>query len=141
MYAAILCSGNSTKPCDWLRSELPHLLDEICVMAASVQLSCMVGDSGVQPAVERDGQETEKNGSEGVKLSRAEAKLAWVTVRGDTDRAVRQLLRDRQRKVGTFDMPCFYTSTSEFHQFIWNRPQHETGFNQFYNNIIKNAKF
>lgn len=146
MYAAILCSDNSTKPCDWLSSELPHLLDEICVMAASVQLSCMVGDSGVQPVVERDGEESEKNGNpnvtgEGVKLSRAEAKLAWVAVRGDMDRAVRQLLRDRQRKVGTFDMPCFYTSTSEFHHFIWNRPQYETGFNQFYNNIIKNATF
>lgn len=105
MYAAILCSGSSTKPCDWLMSELPHLLDEICAMAASVQLSYRAGDCGIEPEVERDGEEAEQSGprvtGEGVKLSRAEAKLAWLAAGGDTDRAVRQLLRDRQLKVGT----------------------------------------
>lgn len=103
VYAAILCSGSSTKPCDWLTSELPHLLDEICAMAASVQLSCKAGDSGIQSEVERDGEEAEQSGPHvtgGVKLSRAEAKLAWLAADGDTDRAVRQLLRDRQLKVG-----------------------------------------
>ncbi|XP_034415980.1 E3 ubiquitin-protein ligase RNF31-like [Cyclopterus lumpus] len=92
VYAAIcMCGGGSnTNPCDWLTSELPHLLDEICAMAASVQ-------------VERDGEEAEPSEpgvpDEGVKLSRAEAKLAWLSARGDTDRAVRQLLRDRQVKM------------------------------------------
>lgn len=104
MYAAILCSGNSTKPCEWLTSELPHLLDEICAMAASVQLNYKAGDSGIQAAVEGDGEEPEPSGpdetGEGVKLSRAEAKLAWLSTGGDTERAVRQLLRDRQLKVG-----------------------------------------
>lgn len=56
--------------------------------------------------VERDGEESELSGpvvaGEGVKLSRAEAKLAWLAAGGDTDRAVRQLLRDRQVKVRKF---------------------------------------
>lgn len=73
-------------------------------MAASVQLNYKAGDSGIQPVVERDGEEAELSGpsvtGEDVKLSRAEAKLAWLSAGGDTDRAVRQLLRDRQVKVG-----------------------------------------
>lgn len=104
MYAATLCSGSSTKPCDWLTSELPHLLDEICAMAASVQLNCREGDPGTPPAAKGAGEEPEQSGpavtGEHMKLSRAEAKLAWLAAGGDTDRAVRQLLRDRQHKVG-----------------------------------------
>ncbi|KAI3355465.1 hypothetical protein L3Q82_018304 [Scortum barcoo] len=103
VYAAIgMCGGSNNNPCDWLTSELPHLLDEICAMAASVQLNYRAGDSGTQPAVERDG-EPEQSGpdvnGEGVKLSRAEAKLAWLSAGGDTERAVRQLLRDRHVKM------------------------------------------
>uniref|UniRef100_A0A672GYE2 Uncharacterized protein n=1 Tax=Salarias fasciatus TaxID=181472 RepID=A0A672GYE2_SALFA len=80
VYAALgMCGGSNVNPCDWLTSELPHLLDEICAMAASVQRAGLNG--------------------EGVKLSRAEAKLAWLAAGGDTDRAVRQLLRDRQTKM------------------------------------------
>ncbi|TNN36365.1 E3 ubiquitin-protein ligase RNF31 [Liparis tanakae] len=84
VYAAIcMCGGSNANPCDWLTSELPHLLDEICAMAASVQ-------------VERGGEEAEPSGA---KPSRAEAKAAWLAARGDTERAVRQLLRDRQVKM------------------------------------------
>uniref|UniRef100_A0A3Q3W0N2 RING-type domain-containing protein n=1 Tax=Mola mola TaxID=94237 RepID=A0A3Q3W0N2_MOLML len=61
LYAGILCSGNSTKPCDWLASELPHRLDEICAMAASVQLNYGAGDSGIRPEVERDREELEQS--------------------------------------------------------------------------------
>ncbi|KAK9527334.1 hypothetical protein VZT92_013907 [Zoarces viviparus] len=87
VYAAIgMCGGSSTDPCDWLASELPHLLDEICAMAASVQ-------------AERGGEGAEPSGPGVAKLSRAEAKLAWLSAGGDTDRAVRQLLRDRQVKM------------------------------------------
>lgn len=103
VYAA-LCMCGGSNPCDWLTSELPHLLDEICAMAASVQLNYRAGNSGILSSVERDGEESEESGpkpaGEGVKLSRAEAKLAWLAAGGDTDRAVRQLLRDRQAKVG-----------------------------------------
>lgn len=106
VYAAILCSGSGTRPCDWLASELPHLLDEICAMAASVQLNYKAEDSGTHAtAAEGDvGEEAEQSGpggtGEGMKLSRAEAKLAWLATGGDTERAVKQLLRDRQLKVG-----------------------------------------
>lgn len=108
VYAAIVCSGNSMKPCDWLKSELPHLLDDICAIAASVHLSCSTGDNESSSGTERqdkDERPQQNSGSdiagESVKLSRAEAKVAWLAAGGDTERAVRQLLRDRQSKVRT----------------------------------------
>lgn len=106
VYAAIMCSGNSIKPCDWLKSELPHLLDDICAIAASVHLSSCAGDNESSPVAEtrdKEEQPQQSGGSdvvgESVKLSRAEAKVAWLAAGGDTERAVRQLLRDRRRKV------------------------------------------
>lgn len=97
-----MCGGSN--PCDWLKLELPHLLDEICAMAASVQLNYKAENSEMQSTVERDGDEPDESDpkatGEGVKLSRAEAKLAWLAAGGDTDKAVKQLLRDRQVKVG-----------------------------------------
>lgn len=106
VYAAIVCSGNSVKPCVWLKSELPHLLDEICAIAASVQLSCPAGGDETCPeSGDKEGRPQQSDGPEptgaSVKLSRAEAKVAWLEAGGNTDRAVRQLLRDRQRKVRT----------------------------------------
>ncbi|CAN9506077.1 unnamed protein product [Ophioblennius macclurei] len=121
VYAALcMCGGSNVNPCDWLTSELPHLLDEICAMAASVQLSYKRGNAGTPLQTERDevtdddeeegeeeAEEDEEEGrrgglngaGEGVKLSRAEAKVAWLAAGGDTDRAVKQLLRDRQTKM------------------------------------------
>ncbi|XP_054621582.1 E3 ubiquitin-protein ligase RNF31-like isoform X1 [Dunckerocampus dactyliophorus] len=82
VYAAIrMCDGSSTDPYHWQASELPHLLDEICAMAASVHAS-VAGTNG-----------------DSMKLSRAEAKMAWLATGGDTERAARQLLRDRQVKM------------------------------------------
>lgn len=108
VYAAIVCSGGSIEPCDWLKSELPHLLDDICAIAASVHLSCSTGDEGSSPVAARpdkEGRLQQSGGSgvagESVRLSRAEAKVAWLAAGGDTERAVRQLLRDRRRKVRT----------------------------------------
>ncbi|KAF7647967.1 hypothetical protein LDENG_00163850 [Lucifuga dentata] len=103
VYAALCISGGSNiNPCDWLASELPHLLDEICAMAASVQQNYKPGDSGTQQ-VEGNAESSEHSRRDvtggGVKLSRAEAKLAWLAAGGDTERAVRQLLRDRQAKM------------------------------------------
>lgn len=100
MYAALCVSkGSNINPCDWLTSELPHLLDEICAMAASVQQN-----SRMQHNTERDGVSPEQPSpkvllGEGIQLSRAEAKLAWLAAGGDSERAVQQLLRDRQAKV------------------------------------------
>ncbi|XP_038160828.1 E3 ubiquitin-protein ligase RNF31 isoform X1 [Cyprinodon tularosa] len=101
VYAALsMCGSSSVNPCDWLTSELPHLLDEICAMAASVQANYRVGGSRIQHSVERDGAPPELNTGDGdTKLSRAEAKLAWLAAGGDKDKAVRQLLRDRQVKM------------------------------------------
>lgn len=108
IYAAIVCSGNSVKPCDWLKSELPHLLDDICAIAASVHLSRSTGGDESSPEAQGRPKEERPQQSgasdvagESVKLSRAEAKLAWLAAGGDTEKAVRQLLRDRRRKVRT----------------------------------------
>lgn len=110
LYAAILCSGSGVKPCDWLASELPHRLDEICAMAASVQPTYQAGESGTAEGPGDEGEEAELEPSsapgapgEGLKLSRAEAKMAWLAAGGDTEKAVRQLLRDRQLKVRKVD--------------------------------------
>lgn len=112
VYAAILCSGSGVKPCDWLASELPHLLDEICAMATSVQLTSQLGESGIVEGPGDGGEEAElelggapaapggpRSPGEGLKLSRAEAKMAWLAAGGDPEKAVRQLLRDRQLKL------------------------------------------
>lgn len=108
VYAATVCSGNSVKPCDWLKSELPHLLDDICAIAASIHLSCPTGaDESSSVAERRDNEErpqqscTSAVARESIKLSRAEAKVAWLAAGGDAERAVRQLLRDRRNKVRT----------------------------------------
>lgn len=108
VYAATVCSGSSVKPCDWLKSELPHLLDDICAIAASIHLSCPTGaDESSSVAERRDNEErpqqscTSAVARESIKLSRAEAKVAWLAAGGDAERAVRQLLRDRRNKVRT----------------------------------------
>lgn len=82
-------------------------------MAASVQLTSQLGERGIVEGPGDGGEEAELElggapaapggpGSpgEGLKLSRAEAKMAWLAAGGDTEKAVRQLLRDRQLKVG-----------------------------------------
>ncbi|XP_077411174.1 E3 ubiquitin-protein ligase RNF31-like [Vanacampus margaritifer] len=82
VYAALCaCNGANVDPCEWQAAELPHLLDEICAVATSVHLSASAA------------------GGDALKLSRAEAKLAWLASEGDTQRAVTQLLRDRQMKM------------------------------------------
>ncbi|XP_028290354.1 E3 ubiquitin-protein ligase RNF31-like isoform X2 [Gouania willdenowi] len=95
VYAALcMCGGSNVNPCDWLASELPHLLDEICAMAASVHLSHKTGNA--EPQSNGDG--TEQTVAD-VKLSRAEAKLAWLAAGGDMDRAVKRLMRDHHTKM------------------------------------------
>lgn len=101
VYTSMSVSGNSNvTPHDWLKAELPHVLDEICVIAASCQQepnapsNCSEGNNG------QDGQK-----SNAVPLSRAEAKRAWLAVGGDNEKAVRQALRDRRVKVSKV-CPC-----------------------------------
>ncbi|KAL1006476.1 hypothetical protein UPYG_G00072840 [Umbra pygmaea] len=97
VYAALCVSrGSNVNPCDWLKSELPHLLDEICAMAASASLqNNKPGDSEPQDTSGTDGSLL----GEAVQLSRVEAKQAWLAAGGNAERAVRQLLRDRQAKM------------------------------------------
>ncbi|XP_069044132.1 E3 ubiquitin-protein ligase RNF31 isoform X2 [Lepisosteus oculatus] len=72
VFAAVSYSG-TREPCRWLCSELPMALDLLCDMAS--------GSLG------------------GARLSRQEARQAWVSAGGDLEKAVRQALRDRQAKV------------------------------------------
>ncbi|KAJ8395965.1 hypothetical protein AAFF_G00026730 [Aldrovandia affinis] len=102
VYTSVRISGGDTvAPCDWLKSELPHLLDEICAMAASVRQDYKTGHSGMsEPAIAggRAGAAAGHQGG-GTRLSRAEAKRAWLSAGGDTERAVQHVLRDRCAKV------------------------------------------
>ncbi|KAG7455059.1 hypothetical protein MATL_G00252420 [Megalops atlanticus] len=98
VYTSVRISGgNTVTPCDWLKSELPHHLDEICARAASVQQDYKMGHSGNSGAGEdRPGLAAQGGG---VQVSRAGAKQAWLSAGGDTEKAVRQVLRDRRAKV------------------------------------------
>ncbi|KAJ8268636.1 hypothetical protein COCON_G00138080 [Conger conger] len=89
IYTSVRVSGgDGAAPCDWLKAELPHLLDQICAMAASVRQDYRTGHSG--PA---------DPGGGAVRLSRAEGKQAWLSAGGDTERAVQLALRDRRARV------------------------------------------
>ncbi|KAI7809639.1 E3 ubiquitin-protein ligase RNF31 isoform X2 [Triplophysa rosa] len=95
VYTSMCVSGNSNvTPYDWLKTELPHVLDEICVMAASCQQesNALSNSSG-----ENESQDGQKSNS--VPLSRAEAKRAWLAAGGDNEKAVRQAHRARRVKV------------------------------------------
>ncbi|KAL2085337.1 hypothetical protein ACEWY4_018657 [Coilia grayii] len=107
VYAALCISRSSNvNPSDWIFAELPHLLDEICAMAVSVQQTYGSKD---QSAAAEDQNEDPSGMSSGgvggvlgggeVQLSRAEAKQAWITAGGDTEKAVQQLLRSRKAKM------------------------------------------
>ncbi|TMS09721.1 E3 ubiquitin-protein ligase RNF31, partial [Larimichthys crocea] len=102
VYTSMRVSRDSSiTPCKWLKSELPLLLDQIRMSVATSSLqttghttrSCEVPAEDVGKVV--DPAETESV----VQLSRTEAKQAWLTAGGDTERAARQALRDRVAKV------------------------------------------
>ncbi|XP_036374742.1 E3 ubiquitin-protein ligase RNF31 [Megalops cyprinoides] len=100
VYTSVHVSGgNTVTPCDWLKSELPHHLDEICARAASVQQDYKMGHSGNSRG--RAGEDRLGLAAQGggVQVSRAEAKQAWLSAGGDTEKAVLQVLRDRRAKV------------------------------------------
>ncbi|KAL7842869.1 hypothetical protein SRHO_G00245580 [Serrasalmus rhombeus] len=101
VYTSLRVSGSgslSGSPCDWVKTELPLRLDEICAIAASFQHSPKPLHSTLfNCAGEESGLEGLKSGA--VPLSRAEAKQAWLTAGGDSEKAARQALRDRWAKV------------------------------------------
>lgn len=112
--AVVSCRNSSnTNPCDWLNLELPHLLDEICIMATSIGTGQIqydnynAGDSGTADATKAHGETTGQGspnavvGVEGaeLQLSRAEAKRAWLAAGGHIQPAVKRLLGTRRANV------------------------------------------
>lgn len=95
VYAAVcVSSGSNVSPCDWLKSEQPHLLDEICAKAASVQQDYKTEHAGPQLELQNPADQLGD-----VQFSRAEARQSWVAAQGDTERAVQHMLRTRRAKV------------------------------------------
>ncbi|KAG7268375.1 hypothetical protein CRUP_031986, partial [Coryphaenoides rupestris] len=100
----------SVLPCEWLRDQLPPLLDHICELVASFSSSPR-GNSApstqnglCEPTTDEGGKQSGPPDSRvTLQLSRAEAKQAWLTAGGDTDRAARQALRDRCLKTCAVD--------------------------------------
>ncbi|XP_020566402.1 E3 ubiquitin-protein ligase RNF31 [Oryzias latipes] len=82
----------------WLKMELPLLLDQIRMLVATSS-----SQSTSERICKEDAPcETPPGGKPPtplVQLSRAEAKQAWLTAGGDTEKAAKQALRDRLAKV------------------------------------------
>lgn len=94
VYTSLQVSGGlSGTPYNWLKTELPHRLDEICAMAASFQHQPKPLLTSVS------GEDVGPQNRAAVPLSRAEAKQAWLAARGDSEKAARQALRNRQSKI------------------------------------------
>lgn len=92
VYTSLRVSGGiSGTPCEWLKTELPHRLDEICAMTASFQHE-------PKPLLTTATHHAEAQKTS-VPLSRAEAKQAWLTAGGNSEKAARQALRDRLASV------------------------------------------
>ncbi|XP_072219676.1 E3 ubiquitin-protein ligase RNF31 isoform X2 [Leuresthes tenuis] len=105
VYTSMRVAGESSVlSCKWLKTELPLLLDQIRMSVATSSLQSVSNKTLTEhantlcessPGKEADFSETQIV----VQLSRAEAKRAWLTAGGDTERAGRQALRDRLAKV------------------------------------------
>ncbi|XP_049455334.1 E3 ubiquitin-protein ligase RNF31 isoform X1 [Epinephelus fuscoguttatus] len=108
VYTSMRVAGDSSiLPCKWLKTELPLLLDQIRMLVGTSSLKS-VSDSttterrsrSCEAPAEDAGKEINPEETESVvQLSRAEAKQAWLTAGGDTERAARQALRDRLAKI------------------------------------------
>ncbi|GLD67821.1 E3 ubiquitin-protein ligase RNF31-like protein, partial [Lates japonicus] len=108
VYTSMRVAGDSSiLPCKWLKTELPLLLDQIRMLVATSSLKSVSDKSTTEHMSRSCDTPTEDAGREVypvktesvVQLSRAEAKQAWLTAGGDTERAARQALRDRLAKV------------------------------------------
>ncbi|KAL2097582.1 hypothetical protein ACEWY4_006789 [Coilia grayii] len=96
VYASVRVSGNtSVMPCNWLKAELPRLLDEICARAALG----LPDHRALQAELSGCSNGSQEQLSRGVQLSRDEAKRAWLAAGGDIERAVKQALRERKAKM------------------------------------------
>ncbi|XP_051943683.1 E3 ubiquitin-protein ligase RNF31 isoform X2 [Hippocampus zosterae] len=86
-----VAKDSAVLPCKWLKSELPRQLDEISSLSATLALP---SNRWYEAPAEDSGK-----AKVAVQLSRAEAKQAWLTTGGDSERAARQALRERLAKV------------------------------------------
>eukprot|EP00064_Thunnus_orientalis_P004382 superscaffoldBa00000396_g4393 len=108
VYTSVRVAGDSNiLPCKWLKTELPLLLDHIRMFVATSSLQSISDKTAAEhtnrscdSSAEDSGKEVDPAETERViQLSRAEAKQAWLTAGGDTERSARQALRDRLAKV------------------------------------------
>ncbi|XP_039892926.1 E3 ubiquitin-protein ligase RNF31 isoform X4 [Simochromis diagramma] len=108
VYTSMRVAGDSNiLPCKWLKTELPLLLDQIRMLVATSSLQSFSDKTPTedknnitQDLAKEAGKVVDLAETESViQLSRAEAKQAWLTAGGDTERAARQALRDRLAKV------------------------------------------
>ncbi|XP_034038916.1 E3 ubiquitin-protein ligase RNF31 isoform X2 [Thalassophryne amazonica] len=107
VYTSIRVTGDmAILPCKWLKTVLLQQLDQIQTLATSSSSDFVSGKSmtdlmnrSCDGPSEEAGQDRKEEKEGVVQLSRAEAKQAWLTSSGDTERAARQALRDRFTKV------------------------------------------
>ncbi|XP_031730766.1 E3 ubiquitin-protein ligase RNF31-like isoform X4 [Anarrhichthys ocellatus] len=105
VYTSRTVAGDSSiLPCKWLKTELPLLLDLIRTSVATSPLQSVCDQNTAERTSRSCEAPAEDAGKEAepvnvVQLSRAEAKQAWLTAGGDTERAASQALRDRLAKV------------------------------------------
>ncbi|XP_042284307.1 E3 ubiquitin-protein ligase RNF31 isoform X1 [Thunnus maccoyii] len=108
VYTSMRVAGDGNiLPCKWLKTELPLLLDHIRMFVATSSLQSISDKTAAEhtnrscdSSAEDSGKEVDPTETERViQLSRAEAKQAWLTAGGDTERSARQALRDRLAKV------------------------------------------
>uniref|UniRef100_A0A8P4K078 RBR-type E3 ubiquitin transferase n=1 Tax=Dicentrarchus labrax TaxID=13489 RepID=A0A8P4K078_DICLA len=101
VYTSMRVAGDSNiLPCKWLKTELPLLLDQIRIQVATSSVQSVSDKTSTEHTNRSCEAPAEDAGTESVvQLSRAEAKQAWLTTGGDTERAARQALIDRLAKV------------------------------------------
>ncbi|XP_035026114.1 E3 ubiquitin-protein ligase RNF31 isoform X2 [Hippoglossus stenolepis] len=105
VYTSMRVAGDSSiLPYKWLKSELPPLLDQIRMLVAASPKSDKTATqhtsrSSEAPVADAGREENPAETESGIQLSRAEAKQAWLTAGGDSERAARQALRDRLAKI------------------------------------------
>ncbi|XP_053740188.1 E3 ubiquitin-protein ligase RNF31 isoform X2 [Synchiropus splendidus] len=103
VFTSMKVAGHKIQPSKWLRTELPLLLDQIRLLAATSSqqyTSVKVGETHTtSPAKTPDKRENTCRKAHFIQLSREEAMEAWLTAGGAIEKAARQALRDRLAKV------------------------------------------
>ncbi|XP_037837983.1 E3 ubiquitin-protein ligase RNF31 isoform X1 [Kryptolebias marmoratus] len=105
VFTSIRVTGErSILSCSWLKTDLPLMLDQIRMLVATSFLQCVsdktLANMSKEIPPDHGGEKTNSADVKSVvRLSRAEAKQAWLSTEGNTEKAARQALRDRLAKV------------------------------------------